>query len=77
MFKLTFTALILSAASALAGPVANKGAADSFSLESWVNDIIANPEGTHLSPEAASKIAINQTPNGKSGIPEYELIKAK
>jgi len=72
MFKFAFTTLILLAASALAGPVADKGAGDAFSLESWANDIIANPEGTHhLSPDAASKIAINQTPIGKSGILKY------
>lgn len=26
---------------------------NAFSWESWVNDIIANPNGTHLSPEEA------------------------
>lgn len=26
---------------------------NTFSWESWVNDIIANPNGTHLSPEEA------------------------
>jgi hypothetical protein len=76
MAKLAFTTLSLLIAS-LAGPVADRGAAVSFSLESWANGIIADPEGTHLSPDKASKLATNQTPTGKSGTPEYQLIKAK
>ncbi|KAI1070459.1 hypothetical protein LB507_006684 [Fusarium sp. FIESC RH6] len=73
MFNLAFTTLILSAASALAGPVADKGAADSFSFESWAKGIIANPEGTHLSPEAASKTAINQTRIDDGALDKREL----
>ncbi|KAH7174012.1 uncharacterized protein B0J16DRAFT_325492 [Fusarium flagelliforme] len=74
MFKPALTTLILLSASALAGPVADKGAAHSFSLESWANDIITDPEGTHhLSPGAASKIAINQTPIDGGALDRREL----
>ena len=77
MFKLAITALVVLGVNGLADPVADKDAIDTFSLESWANDIIANPEDTHLSPDAASKAAINQTSIGKGGIPEYQMIKAK
>ena len=77
MFKLAITALVVLGVNGLADPVADKDAIDTFSLESWANDIIANPEDTHLSPDAASKAVINQISIGKSGIPVYQMSKAK
>ena len=36
----------------------NQGVASGFSFEAWVNDIIADPEGDHLSPEEAIAAAL-------------------
>ncbi|KAJ4007434.1 hypothetical protein NW766_010119 [Fusarium irregulare] len=73
MFKLAITALVVLGVNGLADPVADKDAIDTFSLESWANDIIANPEDTHLSPDAASKAAINQTSIDEGALEKREL----
>ncbi|KAM0420398.1 hypothetical protein ACHAPT_011818 [Fusarium lateritium] len=52
MARLTLSALAILASTSL---VAAMPAAQPFSVESWANDIIANPNGDHLSPEEAAK----------------------
>ncbi|RMI95250.1 hypothetical protein BHE90_017025 [Fusarium euwallaceae] len=52
MARLTLSALAILVSTSL---VTALPAAQPFSVESWVNDIIANPNGNHLSPEEAAK----------------------
>lgn len=52
MPRLTLSALAILVSTSL---VTALPAAQPFSVESWVNDIIANPDGNHLSPEEAAK----------------------
>ncbi|TDZ29455.1 hypothetical protein C8034_v000383 [Colletotrichum sidae] len=39
-----------------------------FSFEKWAEDIIANPNGKHLSPEEAFAVGFNQTSTGEDGL---------
>ncbi|KAH8699359.1 hypothetical protein GQ44DRAFT_832157 [Phaeosphaeriaceae sp. PMI808] len=51
-FLPTFAGLALTA-SVAAVPASNAAAAVSFTFSQWIEDIIANPDGEHLSPEEA------------------------
>lgn len=37
---------------------------DAFSFQQWIDDIVADPEGDHLSPEEAVKVAQKETRSG-------------
>ncbi|KAJ3540625.1 hypothetical protein NM208_g2695 [Fusarium decemcellulare] len=52
MARLTLSALAILVSTSL---VTTLPAAQPFSVESWVNDIIVNTNGNHLSPEEAAK----------------------
>lgn len=48
-----------------------------FSFEKWAEDIIANPNGQHPSPEEAIALAFNQTSSGSQHILGLLLSHAK
>ncbi|KAI9899781.1 hypothetical protein N3K66_006242 [Trichothecium roseum] len=50
----------------------NQGVASGFSFEAWVNDIIANPEGDHLSPEEAVAAALEDGTVSSSASSSHE-----
>lgn len=52
-FSLPTLALIALATSVAAIPTASTTAAAPFTFAQWVEDIIANPDGDHLTPEQA------------------------
>lgn len=39
---------------------------DAFSFQEWIDEIVASPEGEHMSPEDAFKAAQKGTRSGKS-----------
>ncbi|KAF4440277.1 hypothetical protein FACUT_3498 [Fusarium acutatum] len=65
MVRLSLATLGVFAISATAGSFTGRKtdteATAPFSLESWASDIIADPDGAHLSPDEAYALAVNQT----------------
>lgn len=51
---------------------------DAFSFQAWIDEIVANPEAEHMSPEDAYKAAQKSTRSGESVSPlaNYHMLTA-
>ncbi|ORY13955.1 hypothetical protein BCR34DRAFT_613085 [Clohesyomyces aquaticus] len=74
LFLPTFAALALTVSVAAVPTASNAAAAAPFTFSQWIEDIIANPDGQHLSPEEA--VAAKNAAVGAES-PANPLLKRK